>query len=163
MAIRKKQVILLTVIPVVIVIAVVAGVVYLLNAGILYAGVKTADQKVLVYQNVCSDDLKNRFVTVMQPTSSDEKGTIDTIHEEVEGLTDWATDPSCVYMNIQYYVTQGDAEKVSDLVRSYSSLGESGRFADPVVSRYGYSGATAESTAILFKEGKMNSGQGGGI
>lgn len=163
MAIHKKQVIIFTAIPVVILIAIVAVIAYLLSAGTLYVGTKTAEQKVLVYQNVCSDDLKNRFVEVMQPTSGDAKATLSQIHDEIEGLTDWKKDPSCVYMNMQQYVNQGDVATVTELVGTYDELGDSGLFADPLVSRYGFSGSSAISTATLYKDGSMNSGQGGGI
>jgi hypothetical protein len=160
MATRKKQVLLLAVPAIILIIAAIAAA-FLFSTGVLYAGVKSSNQKVLVYQNVCSDDLKNRFVEVLQPTSSESKGTIQQIHEEIEGLADWKNDPSCVHMNLQYFIAQGQVDQVTELVREQDALSKIGRFADPVVSRYGSSGTSAAGAAQLQRDGATNAGQGG--
>lgn len=162
MAIRKKQVLLIGLIPVVILIG---AAIYLFAAGHLYLrvdiGQKGPDQKVVVYRDVCTQQIRDKYVEVVQSTPVPSVESLTPLHDQIEGIDRWQADPSCVFIQVQYYVAAGEEAKVAELNTKLNQLSDDGLFPNTAIARYGYIGESAEGTARLQKEGALSSGQGG--
>lgn len=95
--------------------------------GYIYGGVKTPEQRALVYYNVCGNDIIDKFNDSMSSPDNLKK-----VVGEIEKKNHHADDATCVVALYFYYTTadaNGHSQKTDELYSKIKNLADKGIYA----------------------------------
>ena len=95
--------------------------------GYIYGGVKTPEQRALVYYNVCGNDIIDKFNDSMSSPDNLKK-----VAGEIEKKDHYADDATCVVALYFYHTTadaNGHSQKTDDLYNKIKNLSDKGIYA----------------------------------
>lgn len=104
-------------------------VVWALLSGRISVVVKGTNQKVVLYTNVCNEKIINEYNAVFKTETIDEyTKAFEAVDKDVNTLTDYNKDPSCIYILFDYSMYIKDTKKAKQYEDELKEFNKNGLY-----------------------------------
>ena len=91
--------------------------------------VKDSNQKVVLRNVVCNDEVIGRYNTMLQTeTMAAYDSGIKSLATDIEALSGYGKDPNCLFILVNYYLRKEDATKARQYVNELKTQSDSGNY-----------------------------------
>lgn len=118
--------------------------------------VKDSNQKVVLRNVVCNDEVIGRYNTALQAeTMEDYESGLKSVATDVESLPGYKKDPNCLFILIDYYLRKEDATKARQYVNDLKTQSDNGNYLSGKIESPDSMQGIEDSINLLEKNGTI--------